>query len=74
MGMAKKRMSDEIKHAILNCGKSRYRIAKETGIDAAALCRFIHGETGLTTDTLDKLADSIGIWLVFDKPNKTKGR
>jgi len=68
-----KRLSDEIRAAIVNCGISRYRISKETGIDPAALCRFMQGKVGLTTDTLDKLAECIGLRIVADKPHK-KGR
>jgi ribosome-binding protein aMBF1 (putative translation factor) len=76
MGMVKKqtkRLSDEIRAAVKNCGMSRYRIAKETGIDAAVLCRFAQGKTGITTDTLDKLAECIGLRIVADKPGKKKG-
>lgn len=67
-----KQFSDQIRAAIENCGMSRYRIAKETGVDPAALCRFMQGRVGLTTDTLDKLADCIGLRIVTDKPRKTK--
>ncbi|MBU4271381.1 MAG: helix-turn-helix domain-containing protein, partial [Planctomycetes bacterium] len=48
----------------------RYQIAKETGIDAAALCRFVQGKMGLTTDTLDKLTEYLGLRIVMDKPRK----
>ena len=50
MGMTKKQakqFSDEIRAAVETCGKTRYRIAKETGIDAAVLCRFVQGQVGL---------------------------
>ncbi len=42
-----KQFSDEIRAAVENCGKTRYQIAKETGIDAAALCRFVQGQVGV---------------------------
>ena len=32
-----------IKSEMKHCGKSRYCIAKDTGIDAAALCRISQG-------------------------------
>ena len=63
-GMAKKqtkRLSDEIRAAVENCGMTRYRIAKLTAIDAAVLCRFVQGQVGLSMDTLDKLAECIGL-------------
>jgi hypothetical protein len=74
--MMKKRslkFTDEIRAAIENCGITRYRIAKDTGIDAAALCRFIHGQVGLSMDSLDKLAEYIGFHIELDKPKTTKG-
>ena len=71
-----KRFSDEIRFAIENCGKTRYQIAKETGIDAATLCRFVQGKMGLTTKTLDKLTEYLGLRIVADKPKSKvkKGR
>ena len=56
-----KQFSDEIRSAVENSGLTRYRIAKETGIDAAALCRFVQGQVGLTMENLDKLAECIGL-------------
>ena len=75
--MAKKRpkkFSDQIRAAVENCGTSRYRIAAETGIDAGALCHFVAGRRGLSMDSLDKLADYIGLRVAtVDRPRK-KGR
>ena len=68
-----KQFSDEIRGAVQNCGKTRYRIAKETGIDAATLCRFVQGQVGLSMDSLDKLADCIGLH-VASKHKPRKGR
>ncbi len=76
MGMTKKQakqFSDEIRAAVESCGMTRYRIAKETGIDAAVLCRFVQGQVGLSMDTLDKLAECIGLRIVADKPPTKKG-
>ncbi|MBU4271580.1 MAG: helix-turn-helix transcriptional regulator, partial [Planctomycetes bacterium] len=73
-GMTKKQakqFSDEIRAAVQNCGKTRYRIAKQTGIDAATLCRFVQGQVGLSMDSLDKLAACIGIRLVVQKSRRT---
>jgi DNA transposition AAA+ family ATPase len=50
------RFSDQLRKAICTCGLSRYRIAQEAGIDQASLSRFLGG-AGLTTKTLDALAD-----------------
>lgn len=78
MGMAKKRparFTDELRAAIENCGVSRYRISKLTGIDAAVLCRFVQGQAGLSMDSLDALAECIGLSLVTkNKTRVKKGR
>ena len=63
-----KQFSDEIRAAVQDCGKTRYQIAKETGIDAAVLCRFVQGQVGLSMDTLDKLAANIGLRIVTNEP------
>jgi hypothetical protein len=70
-----KRFSDEIRAAVETCGKTRYRISKETGIDAAVLCRFVQGQVGLSMDTLDTLAECLGLHVVSErKPRVKKGR
>ena len=75
MGMTKKQakqFSDEIRAVVESCGKTRYRIAKETGIDAAVLCRFVQGQVGLSMDTLDKLAACIGLHVVTEQETRAK--
>ncbi len=69
-----KRLSDEIRMAVENSGVTRYRISKLTGIDAAVLCRFVQGQVGLSMDSLDKLAECIGLHVISDrKPSAKKG-
>ncbi len=69
------KFSDEIRAAVEACGKTRYRIAKETDIDAAALCRFVQGQVGLSMDNLDKLAECIGLHVISEqKPRAKKGK
>ena len=41
--------------------KSRYRISKETGIDASQLSRFVKGTGRITNDTLDKLGKCLDL-------------
>jgi len=57
-------------------GLSRYEIAKRSGVSEATLSRFVNGQQGLSTDTLDKLANVLGLELVARQPKggKTKGR
>ena len=48
-------MTDVLKAAIEQCGVTRYRIAKDTGIDEAALMRFVRGESSRLVATRAKL-------------------
>ena len=75
MGMVKKRtkrFSDEIRAAVESCGVTRYRISKLTDIDAAVLCRFVQGQVGLSMDSLDKLAECIGLHVVSKQKTRVK--
>ena len=55
--------TEQIERAIETCGVTRYRIAQETGIDEATLSRFMSGTHGLTTSSLDKLAEYLKLEL-----------
>lgn len=50
-----------IREAIAASDKSRYRLAKETGISEPHLCRFMAGTKGLSVEALEKLADCLGL-------------
>jgi len=66
--MAKyKLISERLRNAVENAKESRYRISKETGITEGQLSRFVHGESGLTLDTIDILAEYLGLELVQRK-------
>lgn len=56
-------MTKVLKAAIKESGLTRYRIAKDTGIDQAALMRFVRGETSLRLDKADVLAAYLGLEL-----------
>lgn len=69
------KLTDQLRAAIEGGPKSRYQIAKETGIDEATLSRFIHSKGGLSMEGLDSIADCLGLNLVQEgRPRKTKGR
>ena len=73
MGKKRTKMSDQIRAAVESCGVSRYEICKQTGIQQAALSRFMAG-TGITTSTLDKLAEYLGLRIVIDGKPKGSGK
>lgn len=59
-GMAKKPFSEQLRQAILQCDKSRYRIAKETGVTEGQLSLFVNGHCDLKLATADKIMACIG--------------
>ncbi len=67
-------LTDQLRQAIADCGKSQYRICKDTGIDATALCRFVSGSRGVSMTVLNTLGDYLGLRLVAGKPKKKGGR
>lgn len=57
-------MTDVLKAAIEESGLTQYRIAKDTGIPATSIMRFLRGETSLRLDKADVLAEYLGLTLV----------
>ena len=77
--MAKKRkkkptFTEQLQQAIEDSGLSRYRISQKSGVEQSALSRFLSGERGLSTSSLDKLAELLDLELVTRGPKKKKGR
>ena len=62
-GMAE--LLNMIRKAIEASGQSRYRISKETGIAESVLSRFMSGETAITVETVERLADYLGLEIVL---------
>lgn len=54
-------LSEQLREIIETSEKSRYRISKETGIDASQLLRFVRGTGRFTTDSLDKLGECLNL-------------
>ena len=74
MGTKQAKFTDQLRAIVEGCGKSRYRLAKETGIDEATLSRFVHGERGLSSKAQDALGACLGLKVVMEKPPAKKGR
>jgi transcriptional regulator with XRE-family HTH domain len=71
--MATKRtFSDDLRRAIRRSGKSRYRIAEETGVSAAVLCHFMQGKRGMLLPSIDKLYVNLKLRLVAEGEVKPK--
>ena len=57
---------EAIRKHIRACGKTRYRIAKETGVGEDQLCRIMQGRT-CTVETADILLKYFGLAITKDK-------
>ena len=68
-------LSDELRQAIADSGVSRYGIWQQTGIDQGSLSKFMDGERGLSMESIDKLAELLGLHICTDavKP-RSQGR
>ena len=70
--MSRKRLSfsEQIRRAIDGAGVARNRIVVASGIDQAALSRFMAGKVGLSLESLDRLAVVLGLDVVARGPVK----
>ncbi|MBE3123765.1 MAG: helix-turn-helix transcriptional regulator [Planctomycetes bacterium] len=64
---------DEIREAIRTCGRTRYRLAKETGFSQALLSYLMSSKRSMSIETLEKLAAALG-YNVTLRPRKKEGR
>jgi hypothetical protein len=62
--------ADQLREAVRRCGKTRYRISRESGIDEGTLCRFVNGDVGMRTATINILCRYLGARLVVDSPTE----
>lgn len=70
----RQKLSDQVRVAIETCGKSRYRISKETSIAEPTLSRFMSGTGGLRMRALDVLAEYLDLDLTMAGEPIRKGR
>ena len=68
MSVRRIKLSDQIRRAIDASGVTRYRIAKEIGLDHAVCSRFMADKSGLSVKNLDALADVLGLDVVARGP------
>ena len=57
---------ETIRNHIKTCGKTRYRIAQESGVGEDQLCRMMQGRT-CTVETADILLKYFGLKITEDK-------
>ncbi len=61
-------VTEQLRRAIHESGKTHYRIWKDSDVDSRAIDRFVAGETDLKGATIDSLCDYFGLEL---RPKKT---
>lgn len=68
------KLSDQLRQAVESGGLSRYELAKRTGLDEGLLSRFVHGKSGLSMESIDLIAECLGLELrPIRKPPTKKG-
>ena len=71
MGITPKKLSDQLRAAILAAPVTRYRISQDTGVNEGQLSRFVHRHVGLSLETVDVLVEYLDLEL---KPRQRKRR
>lgn len=56
-------MAELLRRSVRQCGVPPHRIARETGVDEAAICRFLQGKRLLLFDNVDRIAGFVGLSL-----------
>jgi plasmid maintenance system antidote protein VapI len=56
-------LSDQLRGIIRARNLTPYAVAQSAGVAPSVVSRFCNGERGLSTDTLDKVADALGLEL-----------
>ena len=67
--MAKRKpkpLSEQLRRLIEQGPLTRYRIAKDSGVDASQLLRFVHRRGKLTTDSLDKIGEVLKLQITSE--------
>ena len=59
--MKRQSITDELREAIRSSGLSCYRIWQESGVNKAALSRFMSGQRGLLLESVDRIAAVLGL-------------
>lgn len=65
-------LTDAIAAAIRASKETPYSIAKGAGVARSQLSRLMSGERGLNTDTIERLADYLGLRIVIEPKGKSR--
>ena len=54
-------IEETVREAIRESGLTLKELGEKTGVDPSVLSRFVNGKRGLTLETIDRLAPTLGI-------------
>lgn len=67
-------LNDAIRAAVERDGRTRYALAKASGVDQATLSRWWSGGQGLSLDAAEKLLPVLGLTVTKAKATKTPAK
>lgn len=68
-------LTEAVLDAVKRSGQTPYAIAKGSGVARSQLSRMLRGQSGMTADTIERLADYLGLRVTIEPKRKTtKGR
>jgi transcriptional regulator with XRE-family HTH domain len=67
-------VNEQIKAAIEASGMTRYQISKESGIAQSQLSRLMNDKQGMRVETLEQLADFLGLEIIVRKKRRQKDK
>lgn len=59
--------AQQLRAAIEDSDMSRYQLAKESGVSQSMLSRFVHGQSDLTLEKAQLVADVLGLRIALKK-------
>lgn len=65
---------EQIREAVRTSGMSRYYLAQQSGVDEASLSRFVRGKSGLSMESLDAVAEVLGLGVTARGDRSSPGR
>jgi transcriptional regulator with XRE-family HTH domain len=70
--MEHKSFSQQIREAVRQSGRTNYDIAKAMNIAPSTLWRFVQGQSGISTEKLDRLADVLDLRVSVGRRRKDR--
>ncbi len=67
-------LTNAIRAAVRASDETPYAISKGAKVARSQLSRLLSGESGMTVDTIERLADYLGLKITIEPKTKTKGR